>query len=352
MPLSDGAHLLLDRLDESDEALWVLCWGGTNVLAQVLQYTAYSRTAEESAHLRSKLRVYAISDQDDTGIWIRTYFPEIFYIASIHGWNQYSHATWVGISGDKYYNFDLGGANFSTVTQEWFKEHIQIGPLGSVYPTYEFIAEGDAPTFLYMIQNGLGSPENPSWGSWGGRYIKTDLGGLSNLYSDVADIVVGIDGLMHKTNQATIWRWRNAYQNDFAARMQWTLSGNFSAANHAPIVSINGTEGPAPLLVNSTVGSSITLDASASYDPDEGDTISFDWSHYRDVSASQGNVDAEVPYVIFEPSNFTSMVTVTLPPPVIANSSDQILHFILAVTDNGTPSLTRYQRVVVNVENI
>lgn len=68
VPLSDGAKLLIERLDESEEPLWVLCWGGTNVLAQALDRT---RHRSDSAKLRSKIRVYAISDQDDTGLWIR-----------------------------------------------------------------------------------------------------------------------------------------------------------------------------------------------------------------------------------------------------------------------------------------
>jgi hypothetical protein len=34
IPLSDGGKLLLERLqDQTDEPLWVLAWGGTNVLA-------------------------------------------------------------------------------------------------------------------------------------------------------------------------------------------------------------------------------------------------------------------------------------------------------------------------------
>jgi len=95
--LSDGAQLLINTLDESEEPLWVLCWGGTNVLAQALQHT---NSRNDHAKLRSKLRVYAISDQDDTGAWIRLQFPDVLYINSVHGWNQYGLAAWTGISGD------------------------------------------------------------------------------------------------------------------------------------------------------------------------------------------------------------------------------------------------------------
>jgi len=54
---------------------------------------------------------------------------------------------------------------------------------------------------LNLIANGLGDPERPDWGGWG----------------------VGVDGHWHTSNRATIWRWRAAFQNDFAARMDWTI---------------------------------------------------------------------------------------------------------------------------------
>jgi hypothetical protein len=51
--------------------------------------------------LYAKIRVYAISDQDNSGPWIRLNFPQIPYIASVHSWLQYSRATWSGISGNR-----------------------------------------------------------------------------------------------------------------------------------------------------------------------------------------------------------------------------------------------------------
>jgi hypothetical protein len=97
--LSDGAESLLNSVDESDKSPWILCWGGTNVLAQALKEAA-KQPRKESARFRSKLRVYSISDQDDTGAWIRLKFPDVFYINSVHGWNQCGMAAWTGISGD------------------------------------------------------------------------------------------------------------------------------------------------------------------------------------------------------------------------------------------------------------
>ncbi|KEF59180.1 uncharacterized protein A1O9_04024 [Exophiala aquamarina CBS 119918] len=363
VPLSQGAKLLLNRLDESDEPLWILCWGGTNVLAQALQHSQLSRTHSEHSKLRSKMRVYAISDQDDTGMWIRYNFPDIFYIASVHGWNQYGLAAWTGISGDQYYLFDQGGPDFKKFTKEWLKENIQIGPLGEAYPDYLFIPEGDTPTFLYLVQNGLGSPEHPEWGSWGGRYLRTDLGEAGKHYTDAVDRVMGANRQNYISNHATIWRWREAFQNDFAARIQWTLGKNPSECNHAPVAIVNDSPaGPESCYIEAEAGAIITLDATQSYDPD-GDDLTFTWFQYSDVTASQWWVDAEVHSCKIEDLDGEKsgrVVSIRLPPPEKCaidmfsgepQQKGQTLHFILEVKDNGMPQLRTYKRVVVQITN-
>ncbi|KAM0421162.1 hypothetical protein ACHAPT_011054 [Fusarium lateritium] len=355
-PLSSGSQLLIGRVDESEEPLWVLLWGGANALAQAISHVEKTRNATAFAQFRSKLRVYAISDQDDTGSWIRIKYPDIFYICSIHGWCQYNCAAWTGISGPT----DPGGANPSQFTKEWIKENIQIGPLGAKYPDFKFLVEGDTPTFLYLVQNGLGSPEHPHWGSWGGRY-SYDPGVLGNLFADAVDSVVGMDGKTYTSNFATIWRWRQAFQNDFAARMQWTLTG--SGGNHAPVVFVNdSTGGPEPVIIEVEAGRSLILDASKTYDPD-GDHITFDWFQYKEPTAAHGWPPSLLPNL--EITNLDSetqgsKIQVQISPPE-ACAQDPIsgrplakgheYHLVLTVQDNGTPSLTTYKRVVIQTKN-
>jgi hypothetical protein len=364
IPLSAGAQLLYDRIiAPSMQPLWILCWGGTNTLAQALLKIDDAFSPEDSKRLLSRIRVYAISDQDDTGSWIRNSFPDIFYIASVHGWNQYGMAAWTGISGEKFYGFDQGGPDATKVEKSWIKENIQIGPLGSAYPDYMYIPEGDTPTFLYLIQNGLGVPDCPDFGSWGGRYSRTDVSGEglnSNHYSDAVDRVRGLDGRIHTSNHSTIWRWRDAFQNDFAARIKWSMEKDFSAANHHPVITVNGAPGLAPVRIDAEAGTTVTLDAAGTYDPDGG-KLKFKWWHYREPTATQWLVDVEVAEL--QTKNLDSegeKVEVTLPPPekcAVEFSSRKpvpqghLLHLILEVTDDGTPSLTSYRRILIQVTN-
>ncbi|KAF7545607.1 hypothetical protein G7Z17_g9049 [Cylindrodendrum hubeiense] len=364
IPLSEGGELLLERITApSEDPLWILCWGGTNVLAQVLFRLNETYSKDEFTALKAKLRVYAISDQDDTGSWIRNQFPDIFYIASTHAWNQYGLATWTGIAGDKYYGFDQGGPDSTKLTKQWIKENVQIGPLGSAYPNYLFIPEGDTPTFLYLIQNGLGIREHPEYGSWGGRYGLTDISpdGLGGKhYSDVCDHVVGKDGRTHVTNHGTIWRFRDAFQNDFAARIQWTLDPSLSSANHHPIISLNGSSGPEPVYITAEAGTTLKLDASETYDPD-GDALTFKWWQYREPSATQWLASVEVEEMKYEKKDAEGrVIELTLPShekccvdlvTQTAQAEGQVLHMVLEVTDAGSPSLTSYKRVVIQATN-
>jgi len=102
-PLSSGAERLIEVLDgmADDAILHCQAWGGTNVLAEVLAHVRASRTVYDQEKLYAKIRVYAISDQDNSGVWVRLNFPTIPYIASVHAWLQYQRATWNGISGDR-----------------------------------------------------------------------------------------------------------------------------------------------------------------------------------------------------------------------------------------------------------
>ena len=282
--LSSGATGLIASADNSSTAnpLWVLAWGGANVLAEALNHVSQTRSAEEVAAFVGKIRVYSISDQDDAGAWIRVHWPKLFYRVDLHSFSNYHLSSWQGISGEVFRPFDKGGPDTSLVTNDWLQKHIRLGPLGAHYPNFSFIMEGDTPSFMPLIQNGLGHPDHPEWGSWGGRHDLMDASNRSQTYAQVYDTVVGIDGEVYQSAPATIWRWRQAYQFDFANRMQWTIQSDFQKNNHAPIAIVNGTCGPDPLVVKYQVNETLLFDASESWDPD-ADALGFKWEHYRDI---------------------------------------------------------------------
>jgi len=297
--MSEGAQAIIRAVDRQDKRpLWISLWGGSNTLAQALLKVRATRPAVEVARFIQKLRVYSISDQDDAGPWIRREFPDLFYIVqpTTASGGEYYYATWTGISGDKYYR-NGAGADSTTVTNEWLEAHIRSkGPLGKVYPKFAFIMEGDTPSYLGLIDNGLNAYRRPDWGGWGGRYVYRQPYGETHaiwtqggdLFSRVTsqDTVMGADGVEHVSDQATIWRWREAYQNDFAARVSWTVA-DYAQANHSPVVDIEGRTGSAPIYVDVKVGQTVVLDASRSHDPD-GQELHFHWFHYAEAG---GTVD-------------------------------------------------------------
>lgn len=164
----------MDRAD-NDRPLWVSIWGGANVLAQAPWPVSHDRPPEQVADFVSRLRVYSISDQDDSGPWLRQTFPKLLWIASLHAFNHYERATWTGIPGEVFDRFESGpGARLAS--KKWLTQNIIKGPLGSLYPPPAFIMAGDTPAFLYLIPNGPDVPAAPDFGSWGGRYGRIDAG--------------------------------------------------------------------------------------------------------------------------------------------------------------------------------
>jgi len=79
-PASDRFIAVFDRDDP--RPVWVTVWGGPNCLAQALWKVRTTRSAEALQNFVARLRVYTISDQDDSGPWLRKTFPALFYIAS------------------------------------------------------------------------------------------------------------------------------------------------------------------------------------------------------------------------------------------------------------------------------
>jgi len=360
---SAGSEAIVRAVDRDDpRPVWICLWGGANTLAQALRDVRASRSEAEVAKFIAKIRVSSISDQDDAGPWIRKEFPALMYVVepSAPNGENYYYATWTGISGDQYYRSG-DGADASEITNEWLQTNIRNkGPLGAHYPRFAFIMEGDTPSFLGLIDNGLNAYRRPDWGGWGGRYVYRQPYGETHpiwtqggdLFSRVTsqDSVMGIDGKLHVSDQATIWRWRDAFQNDFAARMTWTIA-DYQHSNHNPVVVVNDVQGTQPIMIDATVGEEIVLDARKSVDPD-GQPLRFHWMLYAEAGGT-GTSLAAVELQDVDAPRATVKATATCRPMWLPMPegcpAEGVAHLILAVTDDGSPNLTSYRRVILSV---
>lgn len=82
----------------------------------------------------------------------------------------------------------------------------------------------------------------------------------------------------------------------------------------------------------------VNLRAEGSTDPD-GDALSYEWIYYREPGTYAGSRPIAIDDANKIEANFTA--------PKMAKP--ETIHVVLAVTDQGTPRLTRYRRVIITV---
>jgi hypothetical protein len=208
-----------------------------------------------------------------------------------------------------------------------------------------YTSEGDSPAYWFLLPTGLRSEEDPSWGGWGGRFVKvsksvwTDRPDALSLPGErVRDAAPGAD-TDARAQSAPQTRWIPALQNDFLARSRWTTLGP-DATNHEPVVRVTRAGGNVAV----RPGQTVTLAAQAA-DPD-GDVLNTKWWQYREAGTHAGEVPVTpaATRTVNSVSSLSAQVTV----PADAKPGET-LHVIAEVTDAGTPALTRYARFVLTV---
>jgi hypothetical protein len=344
-----GSNLIVKvLLDETDDRpVWLQAWGGMNTIARALK-TIEEEYPDRMAEVASKCRFFFIWEQDRTyqdyirPVWGKYEIPTIIsdqFEAIAYRWKQVQPEEM-----QKYFE----GA--------WMKENIleNHGPLCSIYAALEngdFRSEGDSPAFLHTIVTGLRNMESPDWGGWGGRYVRV----RENTWLDPVPVsgytypkgrwytnsAWGRNSLREGTKTTAeqrreyfkpMWRWTDAMQNDFAARADWCVK-SYDEANHPPVVVLDQARD-----LKVRPGDTVSLSAKGTTDPD-GDELTYRWWQYQEADTYDGTVEIE--------NSGNQDASFTVPGDV---GEGKTIHIICEVTDTGTPPLTRYQRVVVEIE--
>ncbi len=321
---TDGSQWIIAVVDRPDlRPVNISVWGGQTDLAQALWRVKRDRGEEGLRRFVDRVRIHDIDDQDRIAQWMWQRYPGMFYILSKapSGRDKREGA---------YRGMYLGGDE-SITSRQWIDAHVRVGhgPLGELYPTKTWTApnphgvlkEGDTPSWLYFLPNGLGDPDRPESGSWGGRFEKE----VDRIHRDAQDRV-------GQTNdaRATVWRWRPAFQNDLAARMDWCTKAPVEA-NHAPAP----TDGlRSAQRTGADAGRDALLRAPGFADAD-GDTLAYRWWVYAEAGTYRGKVEVE------NAQEATARLTVP------ADAAGKTIHVILEVTDDGEPALTAYRRFIV-----
>jgi hypothetical protein len=334
-------------LDDEPGPVYLLAWGGQSTIARALksirqQYETSPEWPKLLEKVSRKAIIQAFGEQDGTNAsYIKPEWPRIEF-------RQMSTATW------GYGARSVVCPEFAHyLGAEWTRENVSsVGFFGAFYRVWgdgkqmvpgdifdyfgldlgveelraqgyrvwtppqqkgAWISEGDTSTFMNLIDNGLRAHEDASFGGWGGRNASdTDALGAS------------------PRDYATA-RWFELAQRDFAARLKWTMTPTFNAANHEPTVTVSG-----PLNRTASPGSTVRIVATAS-DPDRN-ALDVKWWQYADADTYPGTVTLSSP----------GTLTTTFQVPADAVPG-QTIHVLIQVTDTGTPALTSFQRVIVTV---
>jgi hypothetical protein len=361
-----GSDLIKSILLDPDERdVWLQAWGGQNTIARALlaienQYENTPEWASVREKVISKAIIAKIGDQDNAyADYIGKAWPEI----RVYNWGNV-FTSWGGgpkrnLSSEitQYYKHPFFLENIHSGHGELLEDfHLigdgrylngeseapgwQPGLAGVVYPLetwrmwdflgpfeqFDMVSEGDTPAFLPLMNSGLRFLDDPSLGSWGGRFQAT-----SPTHFTAQGDINPVTGTAQPAY--SLYRWVPDAQDDFAARADWGVS-SFEDANHAPIVTLSAE--------NLTAAPGETVKVLSQVRDLDGDSVSREWWTYKDAST----VAAE-PAIRTAGQGIAQNAFVTVP--ADAQRGQRIV-LVLTATDDGAHSLVKQGQVVITVK--
>lgn len=355
-----GSRLIADvLLDDRPGPVFLQMWAGPSTVARALmsieeRFTGSADWNEIRAAVSAKAVITKFDSQDATyDDYILPRWPDIRVIdVATLAWGYAARST-------------IRAEDTHLLSAGWLRENVtSVGPLGALYRVWgdgrqmvpgdptdyfhlsghsadelrglgywvwmapqaagEWISEGDTTNMLNLLVPGLRGSEHPTYGGWGGRARRADVG---------PDTWTLVDSGMGTPagDEASVTRWFADAQADFAARLRWSARGRYEDANHHPVLSI--AQG---LDIDVMSGGETQL--SAVVDDPDGDGVQCHWWLYREAGTCSADVSLST----------ETGATTTVRVPADASPGGTI-HVVCEAEDDAERPLKAYRRVILTV---
>ena len=379
---TEGSELIRERiLDDDPRTLYIQVWGGTNTIARALMdIEAACKESPEWPALHEKISkkvvMTACGEQDPTyRSYIAESWPDMQFVKTLqmgsyaYPWMRMpegeskdtlrasfmkaeilngksalesKYCTW--LDGTVYpgeSDRDQFGSN-PNITKSWFGARF-----GMPEPqAFDFLSEGDSPTFFLLFDWGFRTLEDFSYGGIAGRYHKVDdqvnsKGEPLNVWDVSLDNYTDREGNTAPTE--SMWPYVADIQRDFAARVDWCAADRYEDAEHAPALLLDEKED-----IQAAPGETVTLHATACLDNADkaaAEPIAISFCIYKDASAACA--EAATLEAAAGEADDTCIAQIRIPETAV--SGDQI-HVIAKAQAGGHHKLVHYQQRIITVK--
>ncbi len=368
---TEGSLLIKERmLDQDERKLYVQAWGGMNTIARALmdveeECKGRPDWPEIKKAVSEKVVILACGEQDTSyRDYIAEEWPTLQTVIAVqpHSYSYVwylmpeseskdtmkadfmkaeivngksaimkNYCTWMD---GHYYTGEEERSQFGTnpnISTEWFGA--RMAGITDIHP-YDFISEGDSPTFFGILDWGLRTTDDFSYGGFSGRYSRSfeetnSKGEVLNLWKAEEDAFTGYDGKEVKTD--SMWRYVADIQHDFAARIDWTVRNRYEDAEHKPELQI--IEG-----YDLTARAGETLTLHPVINSRDHRAVSFSGRIYAEAGSS---CSKEVEIMV-------NPQEVCLQIPLSAKPQD-VIHVIFCAEAEGYYRLKQYRQLIVTI---